>query len=302
MFDRLLGRSRLRERIEELEDQLQACRDEREALEERYEAANRRETEAISDYQGAREQLNRAEDRIQQLEDRIDQLSGEDDELEFRETKTLRGDRLSAVLDRLDSVRAPPDSALTAVIEADVPSEVREVFGQSAPLLQRASPCLALTDTEGIVRVALRPPVLPDVTVSWSESFDFDRSWFLPTGSFSLALVRADLFVFGEYQGETRLSMDSFQSDVGENHSKGGFSQGRFERRRDEVIDEHLTRCETFIREQSPDRLILAGDSAAVDALDVEAVTRVPVDASGEPEAALEAAFRDVWTTRLYRL
>lgn len=302
MLDRLLGRSELRARIEKLEQQLQECRDERESLEQRYEAADRRESEALREQQEAQEKLNRTQDRITQLEDRIEQLSGNDQDLNFRGTTSLRGEQLEAVLDRLNTVRAPPDGCLTAVLEEDVPDQVSEAFGECGPLLQRASPCIALTDVDGLVRVALQPPLLPEPTVTWDDSFALDPTWFLPTGTFALAVVRADLFVMGAYRGAERLSMDTHQSDVGENHSKGGFSQGRFERRRDELIDEHLTECEQIIQGRSPERLILAGESEALEALETDAQTVVPVDATGDPEAALEKAFRDVWTTRLYRL
>jgi hypothetical protein len=169
-------------------------------------------------------------------------------------------------------------------------------------LLQRARPCIALTDADNLVRVALRPPILPETTVTWAKHFMLDDSLFRPTGEFALALVRADLFVLGEYQGTTRRSLEQFESSVGRNHSKGGFSQARFERRRDEAIDEHLSRCEQAIRDRSPDRLVLAGDREALDALEVEATASVPVDATGDPEQALEEAFQDVWTTRLFRL
>jgi hypothetical protein len=302
MLDRLLGRAQLKTRIEELEEQLRECRADVASYEQRYEAAQRRESEAKHDYQHAQEELNRAEDRITELEDRIERLSGDRSEMEFRETASIRGERLSAVLDRLMSVDAPPDRALTAVLGDQVPDPVRDAFDERNPLLARASPCIALTDTDGLVSVALRPPLRPEPGITWSDSFELDRSWFLPVGEFALALVRADLFALGEYRGADRRSIHTFESDVGRNHSKGGFSQSRFERRRDERIDDHLEQCADALGDRSADRLLLAGDSDALDALDVAAETTVPVDASGDPEAALDAAFRDVWTTRLYRL
>jgi len=304
MLDRLLGRATLKTRIEELEAKLQECRDERSSLEEQYEAAKRRETEAKREYQDVQEELNRAEDRITQLEDRIDQLTTDREtaEMEFRGVASLRGEALAALLDRLASVDAPPDGALTAVIEDEIPERAREAFGERASLLDRAKPCIALTDADGLVSVALRPSIRPEPTVTWSDSFELDRSWFLPIGEFALALVRANLFALGEYRGDERLAIRTFESDVGRDHSKGGFSQGRFERRRDEQIDEHLEQCADALRDRSTDRLLLAGDADAIDTLDVDAEARIPVDASGPPETALEDAFRDVWRTRLYRL
>jgi hypothetical protein len=94
---------------------------------------------------------------------------------------------------------------------------------------------------------------------------------------------------------------------VGENHSKGGFSQGRFERRRDERIAGHLDDVRDRLADRDPARLVLAGERAVLDALDldsldIDAERRVAVDASGDPETALDSAFRDVFSTRLYVL
>jgi hypothetical protein len=55
--------------------------------------------------------------------------------------------------------------------------------------------------------------------------------------------VRSDTFALGVYEGRDRLRFEAFQSDVTAEHDKGGFSQARFERRRDEEITDHLDRC-----------------------------------------------------------
>jgi len=81
-------------------------------------------------------------------------------------------------------------------------------------------------------------------------------------------------------------------------HSKGGFSQARFERIRDGQIDDHL--------EQSRDALsavdaplYLTGERVVLTEFsDLARVTR-PVDATGKPEAALDDAVHEFWTTRL---
>lgn len=292
MLDGLLGRTELKERIAEL-------REERDRLEERFEAERERRREAVRERQEAQERENRLEDRISDLEGRLER-AGKETGIEFRGVETLREERLREVLDRLDSLRTNEEGVLTAMVDDEVPAEVEAAFGERAPLLSRAEPCLAVTDDAGLVSVALTPPLAPDPFWTWSDTIDLEYGWFLPEGECAFALVRSDLFAMGEYSGTERESFRAFESDVKGDHSKGGFSQGRFERRRDNQISAHLEKCREAIREADPGKLIVVGQRTLLKEFDADA-TRA-VDATGDPEDALEEAFREFFTTRLYRL
>lgn len=299
MLDDLLGRTELKTRIEELEE-------EKRHLQRQLEAEQDRRREAVSDRQDAQERVNRLEDRIADLEGQLDEHKTGGAELDYRRTAEVRGDRLDEVLDRLESVETEPEGALTAMVGGDggtVPAAVRDLLGTHARLVERAAPCLVCADDEGIVAAALRPPVAPEPFVEWAEGFHVDPEWFQPTGQFAFALVRSDLFALGIYRGRDRVDVRGFESDVKGDHSKGGFSQGRFERRRDEQIDEHLDRCREALADatEDSDRLYLVGERRAVESLPDADVTAV-VDATGKPEDALDDAFRTFWTTRLYAI
>lgn len=296
MLDELLGRAELKERIAELEE-------ERDSLEARLESAEERRAEAVSGRQAAEERVNRLEDRVAELEDRVERAAGGGEtDLDFRRVDALHGARRDEVLARLRSVETEAEGALTAMVRGDVPDAVRAAFGARAPLVERAAPCLALTDDEGLVAAALAPPLPPEPFHEWGTGFRLADGWFRPTGRLTLALVRADLFALGVYEDGERVDVEAFTSDVEEGHSKGGFSQARYERRRDEQVAEHLDEARERLADRDPDRLVLAGDRGAMDALDVDAERAVAVDASGDPEDALSAAFRDVFATRLYVL
>lgn len=293
MLDDLLGRSELKARITDLEE-------ERDSLQGRLEGEQERRREAVRARQEAEERVNRLEDRIADLEGRLDR-AGEEPEPEFRGVESLRGGRAREVLDRLESFRSSEEGTLTAMVDEDLPEEVEEAFGEHAALVSRAAPCLSVTDDAGLLSAALAPPVRPDPFSTWSDSVEIDRGWFLPEGAFAFALVRSDLFAMGEYEGRERRSLTAFESDVKGDHSKGGFSQGRFERRRDAQIDEHLERCEERIERRGSDRLIVVGQRTLLSEFE-EAIETRAVDATGDPEEALERAFREFWTTRLYRI
>jgi peptide subunit release factor 1 (eRF1) len=304
MLDELLGRAELKERIDELEE-------EKRHLERRAEAEEERRAEAATARQEAEERVNRLEDRIAELEDRVERNEGDgggDANLDFRGVETLRGDRLREVLDRLDAMKTGPEGALTAMVgeSGDLPDAVESAFDDHAPLVGRAEPCVAVADDAGLVSAALVPPVAPDPFVTWRDGFALDREWFLPTGRFALALVRSDLFALGTYEDGDRVAFEGFESNVTADHSKGGFSQGRFERRRDAQIDEHLGQCEAAIEavvsEDGPDRLFVVGERTLLGEFDEYADATRPVDATGEPREALRDASRAFWTTRLYRI
>lgn len=298
MTDGFLGRltganeRALRDRIEELQAKV-------ERLEAQLEAAEERRADAVSARQAAEERVNRLEDRIADLEGQVDRTSEDASGPHRRGAEQLRGERRHRVLRRLESFEAPEEGALTAYVADEVPRAVREAFGERTLLVERAAPCLAVTDDAGLVAATLAPPLAPEPFVEWGDRFRLDRAWFEPRGAHAIALVRSDLFACGAYEGEQRVDFEGFTSDVQSQHSKGGYSQGRFERRRDNQIDAHLDRCREAIADRDPDRLVVVGESTLLGAFEDRAVATAAVDATGDPEPALEHAVEDFWRTRL---
>ena len=298
MLDRLLGREELKARIDELEE-------ENRHLQRQLDAESERRAEAVTARQDAEERINRLEDEIAGLEGRLGadgtEGNGNGDGVSPRRREELRGDRLAAVLDRIESVRTDREGALSAVVDGAVPDPVTDLAGERAGLVSRTAPCLYYGDDAGAVSVALVPPLPPEEFVEWGDRFRVDRSWFDPAavGAHALALVRADTFALGRFEGRERVEVEGFESDVKSDHSKGGFSQGRFERLRDEQIEAHVERCHEALADVDDVPLFVVGDRALLAAFaDRAAVTRA-VDATGDPEAALGDATRSFWTTRL---
>lgn len=294
MLDELLGRARLKDRIDELEEELRHC-------ERQLEAEQERRADAVSDRQDAQQRVNRLEDRIADLEGTVERLrSGTDDDPSFVRTETLRGGRLDAVLDRLASVETDPEGAFSAYVADghDLPDELRGAFGDRARLVGRAAPCLAVTDDAGLVGACLSVPDPPAPFWEWGEGFAVERGWFEPTGSYTFALVRSDLFAMGEYEGRDRVAFQGFDSELKSQHSKGGYSQSRFERLRDEQIDDHVERCRVAL-EDAGDRLYVVGERTVLDSFSDLADVTATVDATGAPETALDDGFRSFWDVAL---
>ncbi len=293
MFDELLGRAELKERIGELEGEI-------ENLEDRLAAEQGRRASAVEDRQEAQERANRLEDRIADLEGQVERAREGEATIASRGTEQLRGDRLAEVLARLESFETGPEGALTAMVEASAPGAVRDLLGERAALVNRAAPCLAFVDDAGLVSVAIEPALAPDSFVEWDDRFRIDRSWFLPRGAFGFALVRSDVFAYGAYRGRERVDFEGFESELTSEHSKGGFSQSRFERRRDEQIDDHLGECRAVLEERDPDQLIVVGERTVIGEFPGLADHAATVDATGDPEAALTDAFDSFFAATLH--
>ena len=302
MIDRLLGRAELKERIEELEE-------EKRHLERRAEAEEERRSDAVADRQRAEERVNELEHRIESLEERLERAQGTEASVEFRRVSDLRGPGLTDALDRFRAVESDdPEGLLTAYVsDADsVPATVSEWFGGRTALVRQAAPAVVLADDTGAVSVALTPPVEPEPFDRWSDRFRLPDAWFRPTGRFAFALVRSDTFAVGTYEGDERVAFEGFASDVKEAHSKGGFSQGRFERRREGQIDDHLDRANDALAAVADandlDRVIAVGERSVLGRVRDRADVTDVSDATGKPKAALDDAFRDFWRVRVHAI
>lgn len=294
MLDDLLGRTELKSEIEELEGQI-------ERLESQLEAEERRRADAVTERQEAQRRANRMEDRIAELEDRVERLQSGESTVSFRREALLQGSRLDEILSRLDSFETGPEGALTAFVSdgRDLPRELRETLGERAALVSRAAPCMVVGDDSGLVGACLRPAVSPEPFVEWGERFAFERSWFQPRGRYTLALVRSDLFAMGTYQADERIAFHGFDSALKSQHSKGGFSQARFERLRDEQIDDHLKRCLAALEERDVDPLYVVGERSVLGEFMHIATETSAVDATGDPEQALREAYEEFWSISL---
>jgi peptide subunit release factor 1 (eRF1) len=293
MLDDLLGRTELKEKIAALEER-------RDRLQAQLEAENERRADAVSAKQDAEERANRLDDRIADLEGQIGSAATEGPDLDFRREETLRRERVEAVLSGLSSFESGTEGVLTAYVESSPPDGTRELLGDRGPLVTRAAPCLVCADDAGLLAAALRPPVAPEPFLERSTTPRIERSWFRPTGRFALALVRSDIFAVGVYEGTDRITYQGFTSSIKSDHSKGGFSQARFERLRDEQIAAHIDDCTDALESIDAERLYVVGDQRLIDEFDADVTAAV--DATGKPEAALSGAFDDFWSVRLYGL
>jgi len=232
MIDDLLGRTELKERIEELEDQI-------DALEGKLDAAERKRKNAVTEKQESDRRVNELESKVEELRDRLERAESEEEEYDFRLARTVRDDDLAEVLDLLETARSGAEALTTIHVAPD--DSVPDEFGtETTALLRRVESktgLVAFGDDTGVVRAALVPPVAVDETrVEHAAEFVFDRSLFELSGTYAVAVVRSDEYAGGVYVDGERAGFSSRSTEVKSKHSKGGYSQGRFERARDEEV------------------------------------------------------------------
>ena len=299
MIDRLLGRAELKARITELES-------ENHHLERRVEAESERRSDAVADRQRAEARVNRLEDRIASLEDRVERAERDERSVSFRHTTAAFGPKVADVLGRLRGVESDdPEGVLTAFVPSDdaLPKSVRDHFGDRSQLVRRAAPAVVMADDTDAMSVALSTPLPPEPFDRWAARPRLPADWFRPTGRFAFAVVRSDTFACGVYEANERVDFEGVTTDVKSAHSKGGFSQGRFERRRDDQIAEHLEEARSVLADTTDvDRTIVVGERSVLgEVRDLADHTDV-TDATGTPAEALTDAFRDFWTVRVQAL
>lgn len=292
-LDELLGRQSLKDRIASLETEI-------DRLESQLEAEQDRRSEAVRDRQAAQERVNQLEDRIAGLEGELERQETDDDARTWSRVESVGHERAADLVDRLRSWRGGSETAFSAAIEGVVSESVRSLLSDDWVLVEEVAPCLVYLDDRLLVRVVLDVPQLPEPFDRWDDTFRIEAAWLFPTGPGIFAVARGDLFAMGRYDDGELEYVHGFESEVMGKHSKGGFSQARFERRRDEQIDAHVDRCRAELTDVDASEVVLVGDRRIVSRLSTFATATGTVDASGSPESALRAAFRDYWTTRLY--
>lgn len=305
MFDDVLGKTELKERIEELEEEV-------ESLEERLEAEERRRKNAVTEKQDAHERANRMESKVQELEDRLERAGDDEEDTGFRLARTVRGATLENTLELLGSVRSGEDSLTTVHVASGdrIPDEFEKETTAALQRVDSKTGLVGFGDDAGVVRVALVPPLeVEETRVEHGSRFALDRSLFELPDTYAVAVVRSDEYAGGVYSDGERVAYSSLSTEVKSKHSKGGYSQGRFERARDEEVKKHVResaeKFEEILAGHDIDHVFVAGESRLASDFADEIPVRVPVskrstDATGSGESFLRQGYETIESARLY--
>ncbi len=248
------------EKIEELEESIEELEEERDRYEKRFEAEKERRSGLARKKQEAEEELNRLKDKVESLKDangeEEDKRAGRDiARLSFRE-----GYRL---LEKLDSVKSSRRDMVTVFSPGEI-SEVEDLKGLKNTLnleqvqrLQATSSFVAFMDPDMSDLVLKTLPFL-DAKWTLSDGFEVEPLLDFIDSEKTWVLVSAgETEIYREQSGEYE-EVDRVKSRVDRQHGKGGFSQDRFERKREGQIKQHLGEVEEALA--GMEKVYLLGD------------------------------------------
>ncbi|AKB19694.1 MULTISPECIES: Vms1/Ankzf1 family peptidyl-tRNA hydrolase [unclassified Methanosarcina] len=250
--------------------------------------------QAVADRQEAESRLNQELVRTHTLSHELETIRNESQgKLEFRGIETLSQSAVKAYLSKLKSfhspandlltVYLPPGTRLSAILPEKTPGMIEE---ETRSLLDRLDPETGMVffyDLHRMISEAIVPPV-PVSLPTWHLKDSFETASLeesLNTDYRMLVLVLHAGESFIGFAPDARVfdTEELIKSSVKEKHSKGGFSQRRFERLREEDIAHHMDKVFETLRkvlEENPgiDCVIMSGDSQLIR----EAQKRLPLN------------------------
>jgi len=264
---------RLKSQIVRLELDLQSAKSQLEKKEAlaRLAVADRQEAEAL---------LNQERIRTQTLSHELETLRSESEgKLKFRGIETLSPQAVQVYLSRLRSFHAPADDLLTVYLPSgtrlsEIMSEkiLERVEEETRTLLDRLESetgVVIFYDFHRMICEAMAPP-LPIASSTWQLGHNFkvallEESLSKDYRILILILHAGESFIGFTPDAQVFDTKELIRSNVKEKHSKGGFSQRRFERLRGEdiahYIDKVVEALHRFLEEnRSVDFVILSGD------------------------------------------
>jgi len=322
LTDKIFGRKELKERIGFLEDKIESLEKEKKDLERKAEKEKKRAKEAVSEKQDLDREIKEQKDRIQSLEDKLrkKEFLEETTPAEVRDERVSR-DVLMDLLDKLESFRSNKEDLFSVFVPtgssvSDIDTQgfiqTNLTLNQLRRLKEEDSETgKVLFHCEGLLTFLIKPPVPIDEDI-WSKDSGFtveplrealDSSVgfiYLSAGGSAVALFSDGIEDF-----------EVVRSSIKGKHKKGGFSQGRFNRGREEEVKKHVEEVveatETVVPEDvevavcgSEDLLGLLRETGFTDR---RKTFRRSLDVSGiETKDQLDRAFKKFWRTRIIHL
>lgn len=282
IVSRYTGKEKLEEEIGRLNSHIAELQLEISILQKRMDKSAENEKKAVAAKQTAEEGLNAAEVRIVTLEHELEsRKEPAPSQAGYRLVETLSLRRAQDHLISLSSLRSssadlltaylPPGRSLSGEAYKDMPAAC--IDPEALQLIQKiesSTGCVLFYDPGHLVNELLVPP-FPVGTAEWSagSSFNVEPLMKLMDCEEAALIVIAhageSLVAYSRDSRETD-SYELVRSNVKSKHSKGGFSQRRFERLRDEEVVHHAEKVRAALikllesLQVAPDYLLLGGD------------------------------------------
>ena len=251
MLGGLFNRKEQERKIELLQTRLNELEYENKSLAEHRSKQAARAKKALADKQEADLALKKAEERIVAIERELKNLKKEEDaEPSVKDAVTLTADRASDLLFQISSLRSRNEDLLTAYLRpGETVSDLDgvELDNSVKYMIARIESPTGIALFYDLKSTGMTPQiVVPPFMIlesQWKLDYAFDTTQLqelLDTNRvICILLAHAGESFIGISDRERVIEYKIVRSSVKEKHTKGGMSQRRFERLRDEDIRHH---------------------------------------------------------------
>ncbi|HID19765.1 MAG TPA: hypothetical protein EYP28_02330 [Methanophagales archaeon] len=251
MLGGLFNRKEQEKKLGLLQTRINELEYENKSLSERISKQAARAKRALSEKQGADLALKKAEEKIDTIERELKNLKEKEDaQPSVREAVTLTADRASDLLFQIGSIRSRNEDLLTAYLrpeEAVSDLDRFELDNSVKYMMARIESPTGMALYYDMKRTGMAPQIVaPPFMIPesrWKLDYAFDTTQLqeiLDTNRvICIVLAHAGESFIGISDRERVIKYKIVRSSVKEKHTKGGMSQRRFERLRDEDIKHH---------------------------------------------------------------
>jgi len=287
LFGKISGKDKLEDQVETLESYIVELEIDIKRLQTRLEKRDHISKTSVSAKQELEFKLNEANIKIETLMHERNELKKEaSGHIRFRGMYTLYPLRFSEYLSQIKSLKSDSESLITAYIPkgqslSDLKNSddlLEQIDKNSQHLMGKIDSqngYVLFYDTFGMVREAVAPVFpLKDSEFKFGKTFDVKKLKHMAdkdVGVFVVIVHAGESFMgFADKNGFEKHQI--IRSSVKAKHTKGGFSQGRFEKLRDEDIAHHIEKVRKMVTKvlddnvdvNNIDYIITSGDQQLV--------------------------------------
>lgn len=273
------GKKKLEEEITKLQSDLAGLEADNDRLKAQLEKCKEAQRNAVSSKQMAEEALNRAEARITTLKEQLRPNATEEEYRSIPIPIYLNLHETRQILAILDSMHSVKHTFISMYLPWDYKTEntdkgflqhFNENSIQTMEKIRSSTGMVIFHDTDDLIFEIILPPFpITKHHFSVDEKFYVDElnKILEPKSGVLIVIAHAgESFVGYTEDGEHLTASQIIRSSVKAKHTKGGFSQRRFERLREEDIAHHVEKVRMNIAEmlddigKEPDQVLIGGD------------------------------------------
>ena len=240
----------LESKIEELEQEIEELEEEKESYRKRFEAEKDRRSELSRKKQ-------EAEKQVKELKHKQTVETDEENETESVENseESISLKRARKIITKLDACNSPEKDLITVYAPNSL-KKISDLKGLKNSVSKKSYEFLSGEDFSAFIDpdiFHLKLKSRPFFSEGWNVDDSFDVSNlqnFISQEKQWAAVSAGETVIVEEKEGEI-IEKEEISSRVEKQQKKGGFSQGRFERKRDEQIEEHVRQVEEKISEET---------------------------------------------------